>query len=147
MHIRSDHSRHLPRAAAVQSRGDGEVWLAPGRERHGETLHRARQASPPQLRAGLYIYAMEDAIEVAHEGHAAAGREYRREKRSALGELPDFFQGSYIICRELADIPSRPGHLKEAPVGGSAARAGLKIGLAPEHLHAGLAQRNDELSR
>src|SRR5689334_21476341 len=145
--IRSYHGWHLPGAAAAQSSRDGDVLLAAGREGHRETLHRGRQPCPPQLRTGLYVNRMEDAIQVAHESHAAARGKNRCEKRSPLRHLPHFFHGVHVVRGELADVAIRPGHLKEPAIGRSAARAFLIIGLAPEHFHAGLAERNDELRR
>ena len=61
------------------------------------------------------------------------------------------FQISFMVftsyAASLPTLPFDPGHLKEAPVRGGAARAFLEIRLAPEHFHAGLAERNDELRR
>src|SRR5579859_2869867 len=108
-------------------------------------LHRSPQAGLPKFRPGLHVDRLEVAVEVADEGHAARRGKHAREEGGALLDRPLLFHGAHVIRREFSDHAFLARHLEEMPAARAAARTFLELNLSPQHLHAALAERNDQL--
>src|SRR5207249_1291330 len=69
-----------------------------------------------------------------------------REERRTLLDRPRLLHRLDVERGQLADVAVGSGHLGIAPLTRRAARTFLELDLPPQHLHAALAQRNDELA-
>ena len=102
------------------------------------------QARLPQRLSRPHVEGAEGAIEVADEADTARGRHHRRQERRTLFAAPHFLHRLHVIGGELADVAVAPGHLEEPAIRTRAARAVGEFELPARHLHARLAERNDQ---
>ncbi len=101
-----------------------------------------------KMRAVAHVDRLEAAVEIAHERHAAAGRQHAREERGALLQRPGLLESVDVECRELADVAVRARHLVVLAVGAAAAAAArLLLDRLRAQRHAALAERNEHLAR
>src|SRR6266571_144717 len=146
-HVRADGARNLPRAAAAEARRHRDVLPSGDAERDRITLDGRAEPRLPERFTGLHVERAERPIEIAHEPDAARRRQHRREERRALLAAPDFLHRLHVVRRELADVALAAGHLEETAVRAGAARSVGELDLAARHLHARLAERDDEQPR
>ena len=83
-------------------------------------------------------------IEVADKRDAAGGREDAGEIWRALLVAPFFLQRPHVVRGELSDLAVGTRRLEEPPVAGGSARSLLEVDLPGAHLHACLAQRQND---
>ena len=119
--------------------------LPSGGERHRESLHRRAEPRLPENLAGLHVERAEVAIEIADERDAAGRREHRREERRALLVAPELLHRSRRrrrrACRRCRPSPAsrRSGDRRRCRRRLPSIRSSR-----PVHLHARLAERNDQ---
>src|SRR5262245_27254489 len=142
--VRTDRARDVARAAAAKAGCDRDVLTAADGEGDGRALHGGAEPRLPQRLPGLHVERAERAIEIADEADAARRRHDRRQERRALLARPDLLHRLRVVGGELPDVAVAARHFEEAPVGAGAAGAVLELDLPSPHLHARLAERNDQ---
>jgi hypothetical protein len=69
--VGQDRSRHISRAAAAESCGDGDILFAADAERDRKALHGGSEPDLPEDLAGVHIDGAEVAVEIADERDAS----------------------------------------------------------------------------
>src|SRR5690242_12736418 len=139
-----DRTRHLARTAAAKTGRHRDVLLPTSRESDGITGRRCAETRLPERFAGPHIKRAERAIEVADERYAARRRQHAGEKRRTLFLAPDLFHRVGVVGDEFSDVAVAARHLEESSRRACTAGAVDFLNIAALHLHARLAEWNDQ---
>src|SRR6266849_4284259 len=142
--IRQDCAGDVPRAAAAESCGDGDILFAADAERYGEALHGSAESNLPEGFSCVHVDGAEVAVEVADERDASVRRKHGGQKRGPLLQAPDLFHGLDVEGGEFPHVAVGAWHFVKLAVARRPARSLRELDFASGHFHTALAERNDE---